>query len=378
MSRDVPAVRPRILCVDDEPRVLETIARVLRGRYTVVTALGAAVALAELERDQGFAVIVSDVRMPGMDGIAFLARARERAPDAVRVLLTGHAELEAAMGAVNHGHVFRFLQKPCHPDVLRKAVQAAVEQHRLITAERQLLDQTLRGSIRALVEVLALVSPAAFGRLERVQRTARLLGKRLALPDPWSIDVAAAAWHLGCVALSPTLADQIGCGSEPSSAEAALVGQVPSTALRLLAHIPRLEGVHDLLRTAAARPSDGVPLGAQVLRVALELDTLEARGMTAAHACDALLVKLAGFDQRLFAELRRLKGVEGKSVQVREMRLGDVRVGMVFADDVANSAGLLLIVRGQAVTVPLLARLGSSWLQFAQTKRVRMIVSPVG
>src|SRR5687768_872607 len=104
---------PVVLCVDDEPQVLAGLSVSLRRRYEILTATSGAEALAVLARRPDVAVVVSDMRMPGMDGAAFLAKAKEIAPDAVRVLLTGYSEIDAAMNAVNQGQIFRFLTKPC-------------------------------------------------------------------------------------------------------------------------------------------------------------------------------------------------------------------------------------------------------------------------
>lgn len=105
-----------------------------------------------VDRAGPFAVVVSDMRMPGMDGAAFLATVRHRWPDMVRVLLTSHADVEAAIRVVNDGQIFRFLLKPCEPVTLRRVLHDAVAQHRLLTAERELLERTLQGSVRSLLE----------------------------------------------------------------------------------------------------------------------------------------------------------------------------------------------------------------------------------
>src|SRR5262249_32533343 len=148
-------------------------------------------ALELLGRERATAVIVSDMRMPGMDGTVFLNLARQMAPEAVRILLTGHADVDSSIAAVNLGQIFRFLTKPCSPIALLMAVQAAAEQHRLITAERVLLEQTLRGSIKTLTDVLALTSPLAFGRATRIRRYTSVLAAAVGLCDCWQLDVAA-------------------------------------------------------------------------------------------------------------------------------------------------------------------------------------------
>jgi C4-dicarboxylate-specific signal transduction histidine kinase len=133
-----PSPRPRVLFVDDEPDVLESLADVLYQDYEVLTAVGGAAAL-EILAEVRVPVVVSDMRMPGMDGATFLGKVRERAPGAVRMLLTGHADLDATVRAVNDGGIFRFLTKPCPPAAMRKAVADALEQHRVLTADRELL-----------------------------------------------------------------------------------------------------------------------------------------------------------------------------------------------------------------------------------------------
>jgi len=158
---------PKILCVDDEPLILEGLTRQLRRNYQVKTAVGGEAALAVLEKESPFAVVISDMRMPGMNGAEFLKRSLKGWPDTVRMLLTGQTELDAAISAVNEGNIFRFLTKPCAPDALTSALTAAVNQYRLVTTERVLLEQTLHGSIKTLTDILALAQPTAFGRATR-------------------------------------------------------------------------------------------------------------------------------------------------------------------------------------------------------------------
>ncbi len=130
---------PKVLFVDDEPAFLAGIRVNLRGAYQVITAESAAQGLIELERHGPFPVVVSDLRMPGMDGVSFLAEVRLRQENSVRILLTGNADLGSAIAAVNRGHVFRFLEKPCPTREVIAAVESALVQYRRITADQHLL-----------------------------------------------------------------------------------------------------------------------------------------------------------------------------------------------------------------------------------------------
>jgi signal transduction histidine kinase len=134
-------MRSRILFVDDEAEVLESLARCVHsrsGEWACEFVASGREALARLA-EEPFHVIVADMRMPGMDGATLLQRVRQVAPETVRVMLTGSTELWTAVEAINRGHVFHFLLKPCERDQLLHSVTKAVRQHQLQSAERNLL-----------------------------------------------------------------------------------------------------------------------------------------------------------------------------------------------------------------------------------------------
>jgi DNA-binding NtrC family response regulator len=132
----MPLELPRVLCVDDDASVLAALRRLLRGRFDVVLANGATEGLARL-RDAGpFAVVMSDLNMPGIDGHAFLAEARLIAPRTVGVLMTGSCEHDVVMGPGVSDLIFRRIDKPCRPDVLWASLEAAVAHHSLDAGPR--------------------------------------------------------------------------------------------------------------------------------------------------------------------------------------------------------------------------------------------------
>ncbi|GIX22700.1 MAG: hypothetical protein KatS3mg121_1483 [Gammaproteobacteria bacterium] len=131
---------PRVLLVDDEPAVLDGLRRQLHGLpFALYTANSGTEGLARLQEDGPFAVVVSDMRMPGMDGAAFLAEVRRLAPDTERILLTGHADAEAAIAAVNEGQIFRYLVKPCDRETLESALREAIDRYDRTLATRAML-----------------------------------------------------------------------------------------------------------------------------------------------------------------------------------------------------------------------------------------------
>jgi len=358
--------KPRVLCVDDEPMVLEGLTLHLRTRFELLTATSGAAGIERLKLDGPFAVVISDMRMPEMNGAEFLAHARQIAPDTVRMLLTGYADLDSAVAAVNQGQIFRFLSKPCPAPLVVQAVIAAVEQHRLIQAERVLLEQTLAGAVKMLTEVLSIASPIAFGRAVRLKRLAGQLCDRLEVSVRWHIEAAAQFSQIGCITLPPDLAEKLYFGKVLTPAEQALADRVPAMTDQLLGNIPRLEPVREILTLQARRfdgsdapwgqtPGDALPLGARMLRLLVDYDRLQASGAPASEALGTLSQRTGAYDPKLLEELRALAGT--KTEPVRELPLHALRAGMVFAEDVRSRSNTLLVARGQTVTPGLIERM---------------------
>jgi CheY-like chemotaxis protein len=361
-------VKPPILCVDDERSLLEGIALHLERRFSLTTATSGPEALAMLEAGFQPYVIVSDMRMPGMDGAAFLARSRAPAPDAVRMLLTGHTEIDAAIAAVNEGQIFRFLTKPCAPGPLVSAVTAGVDQYRLITAERVLLEQTLHGSIKALTDVLALTNPAAFGRANRLKTLVGELAQQSGLRVRWQVEVAAMLSQLAHITLSPETAEKLYFGRPLSQEEQHQVQGLPQVTEQLLGSIPRLEEVREILAgftrpflgaqvTACDPRAQPVQFASQLLRIAHDFDVLESQGQTSERALAALGHRQPGYPTEVMAALTALRGRAAAAEDVRELRLVELRPGMVLTEDVTMSNGMLLVARGYEITARLLERL---------------------
>ncbi|MDR3584123.1 MAG: response regulator, partial [Desulfosporosinus sp.] len=152
----------KVLLVDDDLNVLQAYTRTLRGNFKVSTTDNGAEGLQILKKEGPFAVIVTDYRMPKMNGIQFLAYAKELIPDTIRIMLSGQADLDVSIQAVNEGNVFRFLNKPCPTEQLIKVLDTAIEQYRLVMSERELLDKTLKGSVKLLLDISNAVNPQIF------------------------------------------------------------------------------------------------------------------------------------------------------------------------------------------------------------------------
>jgi len=360
--------RPRVLLVDDEPAVLDGLRRQLRRDYAITMATGGAEALHLLEGELPFAVVVSDMRMPSMDGATLLAHMRERAPNTVRMLLTGQADIDAAISAINNGQIFRFLTKPCAPDILQGALEDAAELNRLITAEKELLEKTLRGAIQALIDTLSLAHPKAFSRAVRIARTVNELAEALHLEDRWEVEITAMLSQLGAVSLPPSVLDKLNAGMPLDSDEKDVVKRVPLVSEQLLAAIPRLERVvtavgmqrvrYDGLGGAAGGPKGrDIPLAARMLRLAVDFDALASRRVPALTAISQMRGNQGAYDPDLLDALAGLFTVGGDEDDRVEVTLDRMQPGMVLMDDVLSRRGTLLLGRGSVVTSALLERL---------------------
>jgi response regulator RpfG family c-di-GMP phosphodiesterase len=358
----------RILVVDDDVQVLDALRRNLRTHFDVTVTSEAGDALELVAAKGPFAVVVSDLRMPGMDGVALLSCIRQVSPDTVRVLLTGYADLDAAIAAVNEGNVFRFLNKPCPTGALIRALEASVEQHRLITAERVLLEQTLRGSLQTLTDILALVNPVAFGRAIRARNMVSELASLEKVTDHWQAEIAAMLAQIGSVTLPPETSAKLYHGIALSPSEQALVDNLPGVTEQLLANIPRLEPVREILSYRdkhydgqGAPPDkpggDAIPWGARALKAVSDFDVLESQGVSMELALDTMRARTGWYDPALLDALARLRGDRPRDTAVMRVSLPSVQPGMIFAEDVKTRSGLLLIARGQEVTPSLVQRI---------------------
>ena len=350
----------KVLFVDDEPNVLQAIRRGLRKQFDVHTAEGGEAALQLLRDDGQFAVIVSDMRMPGMNGVELLTQVKQLWPDTVRIMLTGNADQQTAVDAVNHGDIFRFLNKPCENVELGEAVKDAVRQHALITVERDLLENTLRGSIKALAEVLSLTNPEIFGCTTRHKHLMHRLATAMTLPDIWQLESVALLSQMGCVTIAEELVKRRAGGFHLSAEDLQEFVGHTKTGADLLAAIPRMDTIADAVRyqernfDGTGYPKDGptgedIPLGARLMRVILDFDAFESSGSSVEDALGRLKQQKENYDPVILTALESLLSNAPTESPV-SMPVGSLTDVMIIAEDVRTSADVLLVAKGQEAT----------------------------
>ncbi|MGD2062434.1 MAG: response regulator [Nitrospirota bacterium] len=371
----------RILFVDDEANVLAAFQRQLRKDFRINTALGGEQALRIIEHNGPFAVVVCDMRMPEMNGVDLLAEMYRRTPESVRVMLTGNADQQTAINAVNEGRVFRFLTKPCDRETLASTLRAALEQHRLITAEQQLLEETLNGATKLVTDVLSTVAPELFGQAVALRELAGSIARALGIPDPWEVELAAMLSPIGTIAVPPETFAKCVAGEPLDPHEEEALARVPEVGHDLLANIPRLTNVAQIVLFHNKRfdgsgfppvqvAGDAIPIGARILRVVADLAELESAGMSRENAVERMRGRQGRYDPVALDAAAFVGRVDTEGAALGpplEVRLNELRPGQTLMANVETDKGRLLVAAGTHVTEPIVERLRS----YARLMKIR-------
>jgi len=346
-------VAERILMVDDEPRILDGLRRTLHGRYAIDAATSGADGLARITAaPDPYAVVVSDMMMPGMNGAEFLARTRAVSPDSVQMILSGQAELTSTIAAVNDGNLFRFLTKPCETEELTRALDAALGQHHLVMAERELLQRTLDGTVELLTDLMKATNPLAASRTEQL----RTLVDAVAPATAWEPRIAAMLGQVGMLAIPEEVLHRMRGGETLDEDTEALFRSHPRLAYELIRRIPRLERVAEWVaaqplssgdRPASAMDDDQAPYAAAVAFII---------GVEAGRSPTVVAAGLSHYPKELVGALLHAY-TAAKIRKPRQVAGAELMVGMVVNQDVVTTNGLILVRGGEVLTESMAIRL---------------------
>ena len=375
-------MKERVLIVDDDANLLAGASRTLHPYFDVATAKGGEEALALMKSHGPFAAVVSDMHMPLMSGLDFLGRAAAEAPETVRLMLTGFPDQRIAIAAVNKGNIFRFLTKPCSPESLIQALEASVKQYRLVRAEKELLERTLNGCIRMLMELLAGADPISFGRSQVLRDDMRQFVMARKFSEVWIFEMAAMLSTIGCITVPPEVLKKSKAGLPLTQQEEEILGQMPDAASKLLVNIPRLDAVGEIIRCqnkhydGSSLPKeemagDDIPLGSRILKVLNDRLDLRESGLPEDEIQEIMKGREGWYDPLVLKAA--LADPENSSFPapffgtIRHLTLKEILPGMMLAEDVLTSNGMLIVKAKTQVTAVLLQRLHN----FAMVSGVR-------
>ncbi len=358
----------RVLFVDDEPNVLDGIRRQLRTKLDLETAIGAAAGLKLIEEKGPFAVVVSDMRMPEMNGARFLAEVNKISPGTVRMVLSGQADLESTVAAVNEGHIFRFLFKPCDSEKLIQSINCGIEQYRLLHAEKHLLENTLNATVKVLVEVLGLINPEAQRRASQIEKYAETASSALKLPGAWKYHLAAMLSQLGCITLPVETLAKVSNGQALSDEEKHLYNSHPEVGAKLLAQIPRLEDVAGMVASQLRAPAKELAggnaaswnpqqLGAAILWSAVRFDQLVSQGRSPQAAAQQICQAMPHLPKAIADAMIGAPVDNGGRRELRTLGVSALGVGMILESEVLSAKGIRLVPKGVEISKSLLERL---------------------
>ncbi len=363
-------MKSRILMVDDEKNILEAYARNLREHFEISTAMSGKEALAIMEKSP-FPVIVSDYKMPEMNGVELLEKVRQQCPDTVQIMLTGQADMQAVVDLINRGKIFRFLTKPCASEALEQTIRDALRQYELINAERELLGKTLGGSIKVLTDLLALAKPQVFNQSVRIRNLARKIYRAMNIHDAWKIEISALLSQIGCVTMPDSVLKNAYQGLTLSEDEAVMFNNHPLIAADMIANIPRMEVVAEIIKYQEKRfdgkgvpadnlSGDGIPLGARILKVANDYVRFMNLGLQDFSAIYEMKKRPGVYDPRILDVLEgvtKQEGEQNKAYITKQLLIKQLQEGMYLAEDVVTAAGVVIGNKNQPVTRALIVTL---------------------
>ncbi len=365
----------KILLVDDDENILQGYRRIFRGKYNLLLAHNAKEAAEILRNEKDIAVIISDFNMPGTKGIEFLKIARKVQPLAVRIMLTGFANLDMAINAVNEGHVFRFLTKPAPFNILSEALEQSVEYYKLRFAEKQLLEETLRGVVKVLTEILSTVNPLAFHNATYFKNLAERILNRLGEAFTWDIEITCLLSQIGSVGIPQKIFIKKDENRPLTPEEEELLLSHPKIGEKFLKNIPRLNFIaeviaqqySDTFESRYDNPPRSIKLAWQVLKLLNTFYDLVQKGYSDNQATQEISRMNLPIDEKLIEALNaEIMGIEDGYI-VKIITHESLKEGMILAENLYDTNGFLLLGKGAVISEVTLVKV----LNYAKTNTLK-------
>ncbi|MEC7201273.1 MAG: response regulator [Verrucomicrobiota bacterium] len=344
-----------ILFVDDEPSVLESLRRVVETHYPATFVKSAKEAIEAFEQQGPFAMVISDFRMPNLNGAELLLEIRNRDPDVVTMLFTGAAGFDDVSEAVRMGQIYRLIGKPCGAKEMLQNLEDGFRQYDAIRAEKNLLEQTLNGAVSALTTILSATEPLFFGRAQRVKKLAFKLADHMGIHDQWRLELASTFAYLGYLNLPPAMQERVYHKRIVPDKVTHLIEGFPRFAADLVKKIPRLEKIGNIIISIPRdydtnwQEEEHVRRLASVIRLANDFDEYS----EAHYGPKAIHQKLKDRQHQYLPGAMEALGnvidLEIDSLPEIEIPLRQIQIGMTLRQDIRLTDGLLLASKGTVI-----------------------------
>ncbi|MCK5295948.1 MAG: response regulator [Alphaproteobacteria bacterium] len=384
-----------VLFVDDEPNVLSGYRRTLHNKFNMTMVSSGSEALdIIIKKEKSFAVAVVDMRMPEMDGITLLKELMDKEPDIVRIMLTGNSDQQTAIDAVNEGQIFRFLSKPCSPENMEKAISAGIKQHELITAEKELLEHTLSGSVKVLFDILSMTNSQAFQHAANVRDVTVKVSKNIGLKNLWKIKLVAMLSHVGMITIPQEILDKVWRKDSLSTLEQEIFNRLSQVNCELLKNIPRLEPIIKIIKymnknyDGSGFPKDDIkgkeiPIEARIIKIVSDFIDMAAYHPISTVIFEVLQGREGVYDLELLHEMKHhlihiANEEKSKTTSiVRELFVKDLESGQFLASDVKRVNGQVLLTANQKLTDLIIKKLMNSHEMFGIEEPIKVRIPDV-
>jgi ActR/RegA family two-component response regulator len=353
-----------VLFIDDDVNLLKSFKRLMNDEFNVVTAQSPEMGLQIMEKQGPFAIIVSDMKMPGLSGVEVLNCAHKINPDTVRVLLTGFAEYQYAIDAVNIGKVNTFLTKPCDLDTISSVLRDGIRQYQLTLNEKNIIERTYIGMTETIYQILAMTNPVAHSKANRLKKYCRHIANEIQLDNKPTIEIAAVLSQLGCITISQDTLQRHEYGGILAEEELMKIKNNNLITQELLMNIPRFEKIIDII-SLCNLPLSKFPqceddpeqrdtqLCGKIMQVANGLDRYITSGVSPEDAISLMKDDRLYHDETLIDSLKTYEF--DRQMTKKYIRSDELSTRMILDSDIYSSTGALLIRRGKHVTYQILS-----------------------
>lgn len=365
MAAPGTTARPRILFVDDDRLIRTAYDRQLRARFDVVTAETGEEALAVLKAGPPFIAVMSDLQMPGMDGLALLDQVRSSYPETKRVLFSGKADLRTLTQAVNELGVFRVLLKPCPPAQLWECLDAVVASSKpqetkpaaTVTPSPKAVESDVSELVTVWLTMFHELCPPLHARAQRLRACVRHVAVALALGPSERYELAAMISGVGLLTLDRGALERFTIDRPIDQAERKRFQGTWLQAATIIRSVAAFKDIADMVGAAGGTvpqyvAKDPIVLGSQLLRTVVEFDGHLARGAGRAEA-------LATMRRDALSPLGLIDGLmdlpcRATRTTVQERHAADLERGMILEEPVRADNGLTLVPAGRTLTPALI------------------------